>query len=660
MPNDRQRIDELRQEVERHNRLYYDRAEPEISDRAFDALLRELQELEGRNPDAQPSPTRKVGGRPLEGFVPVRHVVPMQSLDNTYSADELRDFLQRVAKLSDGQPLRFTVEPKVDGVAIALLYENGHLVRAATRGDGTTGDDVTENVRTIANIPHSLAGDAPAQIEVRGEIYLPKSVFAELNAARDEEGLPAFANPRNAAAGSLKQLDPSLVASRRLAGIFYGFGGWSGSLPATGSEALTQFAAWGLPVSERILVAESPDQVVAAVDELGTIRHGFAYETDGAVVKLDSLAQRQELGSTSKAPRWAIAFKYEPERAETKLLAITVQVGRTGVLTPVAELEPVFVSGSTVARATLHNEEEIARKDIRVGDRVLVEKAGEVIPAIVAVQAALRDGSEQVFQMPADCPSCGTPAVKDGVALRCTNPACPAQLRRRIEHFASRGAMNIDGLGEALVNQLVEAGLLKNIPDIYRLDEGALAGLDRMGKKSAANLVAAIQASRSRPLWRLLNGLGIPHVGVAAARDLAARFGTIEALAAADKEALLAVHDIGGIMADAIRAWFLDPAARSLLASLRELGVNLGELDQHSAPSGTNLQGTTWVLTGTLTMPREEAAELIRSRGGKVTGSVSKKTTHLLAGAEAGSKLDKANELGIPVLDEAAFRELVG
>jgi len=659
MPDDRQRIDDLRRDIERHNRLYYEQAQPEISDRAFDALLRELQELEERNPDTMPSPTRQVGGRPLEGFRPVRHLVPMQSLENTYSADELREFLQRVAKLADRPQLKFMIEPKVDGVAIALLYENGELVRAATRGDGTTGDDVTQNVRTIANIPHSLAGGAPAQVEVRGEIYLPKSVFAELNAARDEEGLPAFANPRNAAAGSIKQLDPALVASRKLAGIFYGFGGWSGPLPASGSEVLRQFAAWGLPVSEKIFSGDSPDDVVAAVDEFGSVRHGFAYETDGAVIKLDSLALRQELGSTSKAPRWAIAFKYEPERAETKLLAITVQVGRTGALTPVAELDPVLVAGSTVARATLHNEEEIARKDIRIGDRVLVEKAGEVIPAIVAVQVALRDGSEQVFRMPSACPSCGTPVVKDGVALRCTSPACPAQLRRRIEHFASRGAMTIEGLGEALVTQLVEEGLLKSIPDIYRLQEDALSGLDRMGKKSASNLIAAIQASRARPLWRLLNGLGIPHVGVAAARDLAARFGTCEALSAADKAALLAVHDIGEIMADAILAWFQDPACQELVASLRELGVNLGELDRQEAPSGTNLQGTIWVLTGALTMPREEAAELIRRRGGKVTGSVSKKTTHLLAGAEAGSKLDKANELGIPVLDESAFRQLL-
>ena len=548
----------------------------------------------------------------------------------------------------------------MDGVAISLLYENGRLVRAATRGDGVTGDDVTQNILTISNIPHRLRDHAPAKVEIRGEVYLPKSVFAALNAARDEEGLPAFANPRNAAAGSIKQLDPAITASRKLAAVFYGTGVWEGEQPATSREMFRCLEKWGLPVSEKILEADSEESVIAAVEELGGVRHGFAYETDGAVVKLDSMALRREFGSTAKAPRWAIAYKYEPERAETKLLDITVQVGRTGTLTPVAELQPVFVSGSTVARATLHNEEEIQRKDIRIGDTVLVEKAGEVIPAIVEVKKDRRDGSERVFQMPANCPACDGAVHKEGVAWKCSNPSCGAQIRRRIEYFASKQAMDIEGLGEALVNQLVDAGLLKSLADIYALQKDQLLALERMGEKSAANLLAAIEESRSRPLWRLLNGLGIPHVGVTSARDLASHFGTLDALRSATVETLLAIHSIGDVMAEAIHGWFLKPANLELLESLRAAGLNFGESDAQAAPSDNRLAGTTWVLTGTLSISREEASEMIRRLGGKVTGSVSKKTTHLLAGEEAGSKMEKARELGIPVLDETEFRALCG
>ena len=655
------RASELRTEIERHNALYYDHAAPEISDREFDALLRELQDLEAAHPELAEaaSPTSRVGGRPLEEFAPAAHIVPMQSLDNTYSPDELREFVARIRKLAEDRPTHFTIEPKVDGVAISLLYENGRLTRAATRGDGTIGDDVTQNIRTIHGIPHTLRGPHPTRVEIRGEIYLPKSVFAELNARRDEEGLPAFANPRNAAAGSLKQLDPAITASRKLAGIFYGTGAWEGAEPPpTGRSSFEALKNWGLPVSEKILEASDADSTIAAVEQLGELRHGFAYDTDGAVVKLDSMALRREFGSTAKAPRWAIAYKYEPERAETLLLGITVQVGRTGTLTPVAELRPVFVSGSTVSRATLHNEEEIHRKDIRIGDTVLVEKAGEVIPAIVEVKKDRRTGSEAPFHMPAQCPSCGSPVHKEGVAWKCTSPACPAQLRRRIGHFASKHAMDIEGLGEALVNQLVEAGLLKKIPDLYALDQTSLAALDRMGEKSAANLFAAIEESRARPLWRLLNGLGIPHIGVTSARDLATHFHTLDHLAAATLEQLLAIHSIGDIMAEALHAWFRQPANIELLDSLRAAGLNFGESDEPAPPTDTRLAGTSWVLTGTLSIPREEAADLIRRLGGKVVGSVSKKTTHLLAGEEAGSKLEKARELQIPILTEPDFRTL--
>lgn len=658
MPDHSQRIAELRREIERHNRLYYEDAAPQITDRAFDALLRELADLEAIAPDDAPSPTRRVGGTPLEAFESVRHLVPMQSLDNTYSADELREFLARVCKLAATESVTFTVEPKVDGVAIALLYEDGRLVRAATRGDGTTGDDVTQNIRTISTIPQTLLTPLPGKIEVRGEIYMPKAVFARLNQERDEQGLPAFANPRNAAAGSLKQLDPAIVAERGLGGIFYGFGTWPGTLPASGQDVLQAFKHWGLPVPDSVLLASTPDEVLAAVERIGGLRHSFPFDTDGAVAKVNDLRLREELGSTSKAPRWAIAYKYEPEQATTKLTAITVQVGRSGVLTPVAELDPVFVSGSTVSRATLHNEEEIQRKDIRIGDTVIVEKAGEVIPAIVAVKSELRTGAETPFQMPSTCPSCGSPVAKDGVAWRCQGVSCAAQLRRRIEYFASRNAMDIEGLGEALVSQLVEAGLLTSLPAIYALERERLVALDRMGDKSASNLLEAIEASKSRPLWRLINALGIPHVGVAAARDLATRFGTLDALANADRETLLGVHNIGETMADAIIAWFALPDSRATLEALRAHGLNFSSSDAAQPTAPQSLAGTIWVLTGTLSLPREHAAEIIRSRGGKVTGSVSKKTTHLLAGTDAGSKLTKARELDIPVLDEAAFRLL--
>lgn len=656
------RVSELREMISHHNSLYYDDAAPEISDREFDALLRDLADLEKAFPALaeENSPTQTVGGQALEAFVSARHIVPMQSLDNTYSPDEVREFVTRIQKLAENRRIHFTIEPKVDGVAISLLYEKGHLVRAATRGDGTTGDDVTQNVMTIQNIPHRLHGSPPDQVELRGEIYLPKTIFAQLNQERDEEGLPAFANPRNAAAGSLKQLDPAIAARRKLAAVFYGVGAWSGELPATGRDMFTLMQNWGLPISEKILEASDSDSVIEAILEMGTVRHGFVYDTDGAVIKLDSLALRREFGSTSKAPRWAIAYKYEPERAQTKLLDITVQVGRTGTLTPVAELQPVFVSGSTVARATLHNEEEIQRKDLRIGDIVLIEKAGEVIPAVVESLKNKRDGTERIFRMPTVCPSCGSQVHKDGVAWKCSSHSCNAQIRRRIEYFASRQAMDIEGLGEALVTQLVDARLLESISDIYSLKKEALLALERMGEKSASNLLEAINESRSRPLWRLLNGLGIPHVGVTSARDLAQRFHTLDALAAASEENLLAIHSIGEVMAAAIFKWFKNPDNLLIIGSLRVSGLNFGESDEVTQQSDNRLANTTWVLTGTLSISREEASEMIRNLGGKVTGSVSKKTTHLLAGEEAGSKLDKARELGIAILDEVEFRKLCG
>jgi DNA ligase (NAD+) len=660
------RIADLRRQIGHHDRLYYEQAKSEISDREYDALYRELVDLERAHPGllTPDSPTQKVGGRPQGAFDQVRHLMPMQSLDNTYSAEEIGDFVQRLQRLLPSEEIPFTIEPKVDGVAICLLYEKGRLVRAATRGDGTTGDEVTRNIRTIGVIPAHLHGNVPDVLEVRGEVYLPKETFARINAERDEQGLPTFANPRNAAAGTLKQLDPNIVAERKLSAVFYGYGAVepASALPERMEGFFGQLKAWGLPVNPRHWLARDAAEVMAAITELGSIRRDFPFETDGAVIKADRIEQHARLGSTSKAPRWAIAYKYEPEQARTRLLDITVQVGRSGVLTPVAELEPVFVAGSTVSRATLHNEEEIARKDLRIGDWVLVEKAGDVIPAVVKVLTEERNGSEKEFKMPTQCPVCGLAVsrAEGEVAVRCTNPGCAAQARRRIEYFAGRTAMDIEGLGEAMVTQLCEAGLVTDVADLYTLTAEQLLPLERMGEKSVSNLLDAIAASRNQPLWRLLAALGIPHVGVTVARTLAASFGTLERLAAASEEELVAVEEIGPIMATAIYGWFRDPTVVALIEKLRAAGLNFGERDpKGSAPAADGpLKGTTWVLTGTLSMPREEAAELIRAKGGKVSGSVSAKTTYLLAGEEAGSKLEKAQKIGVKVLDEEEFRKL--
>ena len=661
------RIEQLRSQISYHDRLYYEQAKPEISDREYDALYRELVDLERAHPEliAPDSPTQKVGGRPRAAFAQVEHLVPMQSLDNTYSAEEIGDFVERLQRLLPGEEIPMTIEPKVDGVAIALHYEKGRLVRAATRGDGTTGDEVTRNIRTIGVIPVKLHGKAPDVLEVRGEVYLPKETFARINAERDEQGLPTFANPRNAAAGTLKQLDPNIVAERKLSAVFYGYGAVepASALPERMEEFFTQLKAWGLPVNPRHWLARDASGVMNAITELGAIRRDFPFETDGAVIKADRIEQHARLGSTSKAPRWAIAYKYEPEQARTRLLDITVQVGRSGVLTPVAELEPVFVAGSTVARATLHNEEEIARKDLRIGDWVMIEKAGDVIPAVVGVLTAERNGTEKVFQMPTRCPVCSAPVtrIEAEVAVRCANPGCAAQVRRRIEYYAGRSAMDIEGLGEAMVTQLADAGLVGDIADLYTLTADQLLPLERMGQKSVTNLLAAISASRDQPLWRLLAGLGIPHVGVTMARTLATSLGTLDRLAAASIEELCSIQEIGEIMATAIHSWFRDPSVLRLLEKLRSSGLNFGERDpQELAPASDGpFKGTIWVLTGTLSRPRDETAELIRLRGGKVSGSVSAKTTYLLAGEEAGSKLEKAQKLGVKVLTEDEFRKLI-
>jgi DNA ligase (NAD+) len=658
----KQRVSELRAEIEEHDRRYYIEAAPTISDQEYDRLYRELKDLEAKYPElVEPdSPTQRVSGAPLDAFRQIKHRTPMLSLDNTYSEAEITEFYRRIQRLLGLERVKTIVEPKVDGVAISLFYRNGSLEYAATRGNGDLGDDVTQNVRTIRGVPIRLKPKVPDEIEVRGEVYLPKSIFRDLNTAREAAGELPFANPRNAAAGSLKQLDARLVAQRKLGIIFYGFGFLSDAEIKTHHEALERLRRWGYPTHSRIWNTETAEEVITALRELDQIRDDFRYETDGAVVKVDDYEQRERLGFTSKAPRWAIAYKYQAERAETRLLSIEVQVGRSGKLTPVANLEPVFISGTTVARATLHNGEEIKRKDIRIGDIVVIEKSGEIIPAVVEVVTSRRTGSEKIFHMPHNCPSCGTPVsrLEGQIDLRCPNVECPEQVKRRLEHFAHKGAMDIEGLGVAMVAQLVEHGLVRRVDHIYRLRAEDLQGLERMGKKSVENLLRAIESSKSQPFWRLLFGLGILHVGATAARELAEYFGSVDALQKASLESLKKAPNTGEVVAQSIWEWFRNPDNAALIEALRGHGLNFGTEDGEQSKSD-RLAGTTWVITGTLSEPRESLAELIRSHGGKITSTVSKKTDYLLVGEEAGSKLEKARTLGVKAISEAEFRKLI-
>ena len=659
----RERIGELRRQIEEHNRRYYEEAAPTISDREYDQLYRELGDLEKHYPQfaAADSPTQHVGEKPLDAFAQITHRVPMLSLDNTYSEEEVTDFYRRMERLLPNKKIPVVIEPKVDGVAVSLLYEKGELRYAATRGDGTVGDDITRNIRTIRAVPQRLKGNVPDILEVRGEAYLDKRGFAKLNAERKNAGLPEFANPRNAAAGSLKQLDSTIAAQRPLGVVFYGTGLIEGITLEKHSQLFALLKKLGLPCSERWWPADSIDEILRAIHELDAVRHDFPYQTDGAVIKVDAFAQREILGFTAKSPRWAIAFKYEAERVETRLHDILIQVGRTGILTPVAALEPVTVGGSRVARATLHNEEEIERKDVRIGDMVLVEKAGEVIPAVVGVRTDLRNGSERKFRMPKKCPECGSLVVKeeDQVAVRCVNSQCPAQVRRRIEHFASRGAMDIEGLGEAMVGQLVEHKLLSDIGDVYALNAAALGDLERMGEKSIANLLKAIENSKTRPLWRLIFGLGILHVGVSASRALADHFPDLDAIMKSSVEELQRIPDVGEVVGQSIRDFFREPHNLAVIGKLRQAGLRFEAEKKPKESEAPGFKNTTWVITGTLSQSRDEIAELILARGGKVSGCVSKKTTYVLAGEEAGSKLEKAKQLGVRILKESEFRKLL-
>ncbi len=662
------RIAELREEINRHNILYYVEASPEISDRDYDALMEELERLEADYPDlvTPDSPTQRVGGEPLEEFSGVRHAVPMMSLANTYNKDELVEFDGRVRRLLGHDRYTYLLEPKIDGVAVSLRYEDGHLVLGCTRGDGRTGDDITENLKTIPTIPLRLKtpGDraAPPVLEVRGEIYMTKNGFARLNDKRQEQGQEPFANPRNATAGSLKQLDPKVVARRSLAGIFYAAGELQGYNPPTQAQLLRDLKEFGFPVSVRIWERDTIKDILACLDELEEMKHDFSFEIDGGVIKVNERRLHDELGATSKSPRWAVAYKYEPERAETTLKDIYVQVGRTGVLTPVADLEPVSVSGTTVSRATLHNEDEIRRKDIRIGDRVFVEKAGEIIPCVVGVHREVRTGAEREFHMPDACPVCGGPVSRrEGeVALRCENLQCPAQVKNWIRHFASRGAMDIEGLGDVLVEQLVENDLVRAPSGLYHLNKTDLTRLERMGEKSAANLLNAIQTSKEQDWWRVIFALGIPHIGARSAQILADEFPSMEALRQADGEALEAIDDIGPVVAESILTFFRREQIQEEIEALRRAGVRM-EAEKQEIPAGEQpLAGMTFVLTGSLpTLTRSDAASKIERAGGRVTSSVSKKTDYVVVGDEPGSKYEKAKKLGITILDESGLLDLL-
>ncbi|MGE3277225.1 MAG: NAD-dependent DNA ligase LigA [Vicinamibacterales bacterium] len=661
-----QKVDQLRREIRRHEELYYVRNAPEIADAEFDALMHELAALEEAHPDLRSadSPTQRVGGRVAEGFRTVAHAQPMLSLDNAYTEDELRQFDERVRKgLDTAGPVTYVAELKIDGLGIALTYEDGRLVRGATRGNGVEGEDVTSNVRTIRAVPLALR-DAPAgRMEIRGEVYLPKSAFERVNREKEEAGEPLFANPRNAAAGAMRNLDPALVAKRGLAAWMYQLVPADGvALPDTHAATLERLAAWGLPVEPDWQRLDGIDAVWAFVDAWRDRRHQLPFETDGVVIKVDRLALRGTLGTTSKFPRWATAFKFPAQQATTLLKQIAVNIGRTGAATPYAVLDPVLVAGSTISMATLHNPEDLARKDIREGDTVIVEKAGDVIPRVVGPVLTKRPSGSTPWQMPADCPVCGSALVKpeDEVVWRCENSSCPARLKRSLEHFASRAAMDIEGLGESLIDQLVEKGLVRDVADLYALDAPALEALERMGRKSSEKLVAQVERSKGNAVWRLLNGLGIRHVGERGAQVIAAHFGSVGALRAAPLEAIEQVHEIGPVIAKSVRSWLDEPHNITLLDRLAAAGVTM-EGEAARAPEGPQpLAGKTFVLTGTLAgLSRDEAAARITALGGKVTGSVSKKTSYLVVGEEPGSKLDKAKALGVETLEEAAFLALI-
>jgi len=709
------RMEQLREEIRRHDRLYYEEAASVISDREYDRLYKELVDLETQFPDlvTPDSPTQRVGGKPLKAFEQVPHLVPMLSLDNTYSEEEVKNFYARIQRLLPDEKIPVVIEPKVDGVAVSLIYENGRLRQAATRGDGTVGDDITQNIRTIRSVPERLRGAAPKLLEARGEVYMDKHGFEKLNNERRKAGLPLFANPRNAAAGSLKQLDPAIVAKRPLGVVLYGTGATEGVDLDLHSEIFPLLKKLALPAPERWWVAKSVEGILDAIHELDGIRHNFDYQTDGAVVKVNSFAQRERLGFTAKSPRWAIAYKYEAERVETRLNDIVIQVGRTGILTPVAMLEPVLVSGSTVGRATLHNEDEIKRKDIRIGDTVVIEKAGEVIPAVVEVAKSKRPRGAEPFDFAkhihGKCPVCGGHIRRDPqfVAWRCENLQCPAQTTRRVEFFAARSALDIESVGGIVADKLVERGLVHEPLDLFELKTEQLAKLNLgtdeeprvFGEKNATKAIRAIERSRTLPLSRWLFALAIPDVGRTTATQLAHFHETIEKVTNSpllndvllyhekreEKKDAKEIADrliqsgfakpskskggkdrgitteVGPVVAQSVLDFFASTAGKKILRRMKDLGIR-PKTEKVSAKKAAELPlaGKTFVLTGALpSITREEATERIEALGGHVTGSVSKKTDYVLAGAEPGSKFDKAKELGVRIIGEPEFRKML-
>lgn len=664
-------MERLREELREHDRRYYEEARPSISDLEYDRLMRRLQELEAAHPElATPdSPTRKVGGAPISGFVNVPHRVPMLSIENAYSEGEVREFGGRVTKLLGGQKVPFVVEYKIDGVALSLIYEEGLLTQALTRGDGRTGDDVTHNARTMRDVPLRLATPHPPKlIEVRGEAYITNGDFAALRADQLARGEEPFKNSRNATAGALKLLDPKLCAARKLRFFAHSTGALEGREYARHGEFLDDVRACGLSSVPGVAIAPDFDSAFEAATQQMQELHSLDFEVDGIVLKVDDLAQRRELGATSKAPRWVIAYKWERYEATTQILGIDIYVGKTGVLTPVANLAPVEIAGTTVSRASLHNRDEIERLNVAIGDWVVVEKAGKIIPHIVRVEMDRREETPAPFLFPTECPECRTAVVQDvdGVYVRCPNPECPAQVRETLRFFASRGAMDIEGLGEKLIEQLTDAGLVKSFSDLYRLHErrDELIQLERQGEKSIDNLLAGIEASKRQPLWRLLTGLNIRHVGTSTARALSGRFGTLDAIRECSEDALATVDDVGDVIAKSVAAHFRTESTLRVVEELRTAGLNFGEpvsVDASASSANRPLAGKTIVVTGTLEkFDRTGIEETIVRLGGKASSSVSKKTSFVLAGAEAGSKLTKAQTLGVPIITEAEFIAMIG
>lgn len=658
--------DKLRREIRHNEYLYYVLDAPEITDAEYDRMMVRLRELEARYPDSIPadSPTQRVGGRASSQFTEVRHLEPLLSLGNVFSAEELRAFDERVRSgLPAGSKVEYVMEPKIDGLACSLIYENGKLVRAATRGDGVVGENVTANVRTIRSIPLTLkvpdGETVPELLDVRGEVYMPRQAFMRLNEQRAERGESEFANPRNAAAGSLRQLDPQVTASRSLSFFAYYLVG-EGAQPKH-SESLALLAHYGFKVSENYKVVENIDEAIKYIGDFNELRQGLSYDTDGAVIKVNDVYQQRILGATGKDPRWATAYKYPPEQAETTLEDIDWRVGRTGVLTPTAVLTPVKLSGSVISRATLHNEDFIRAKDIRIGDRVVINKAGEIIPEVLRVVVEKRTGDEKEVEIPSVCPECGWRVERQGeeAAIRCTNPHCPALGREGLIHFVSRDAMNIDGCGPSVINALLDAGLVRDAADLYSLRKDDLLKLERMGEKSADNLLAALADSKKNELDKLLFALGIRHVGAKVARILATEFGSMEKLQQAQPEELAQIRDIGDKIAESVVTWLNVPANIDLVERLSAAGLTM-TFTPPASQEDNPFFGKTLVFTGTMpTLGRAEAKTMVQDVGAKVSGSVSKKTDYVIAGAEAGSKLEKAQQLGVTVIDEAEFLRLL-